>query len=282
MNSNNYYEILGLSQSASKEEIKKKYRKLSLKYHPDRPNGNKEMFQKITQAYEVLSESNKKREYDRKQNTPNNKFNMEFFNQMFGMNPAHRMGASSSHLFRGNISLNIDKTYEISFQESWSGVVKSIVVERYSIINNMKMMEKEQLYIRIPAGIKNGDKIVLKGKGNKFNGRMLGDVKVHISVKNNTKFVRDSLDLILKKTITFKESLVGFKFELKHISGKKYSINNFDGKVIKDGYMKVVPKLGFWMEQNGTKTQGNLLIVFDVKYPDTLSKELRDKLAKVL
>ena len=57
-------------------------------------------------------------------------------------------------------------------------------------------------------------------------------VLVNIVVKNTTEFIRDELDLILKKKITFKESLVGFKFDIKHISGKKYCINNFDGKVL--------------------------------------------------
>ena len=76
--------------------------------------------------------------------------------------------------------------------------------------------------------------------------------------------------------------MVGFKFDIKHISGKKYCINNFDGKVIKDGYMKVVPRLGFFRDVGGRKTEGNLLVVFSVEYPDKLEKEVRDKLAEVL
>ena len=146
----------------------------------------------------------------------------------------------------------------------------------------MKVVEKEQLYIRIPPGIKNGNTIILKGKGNNIHNRMFGDVMVYIVVKNATEFIRDELDLILKKKITFKESLVGFKFDIKHISGKKYCINNFDGKVIKDGYMKVVPNLGFFKEDNRRTLKGNLLVVFSVDYPDKLEKEVRDKLAEVL
>ncbi len=76
--------------------------------------------------------------------------------------------------------------------------------------------------------------------------------------------------------------MIGFKFDIKHISGKKYCINNFDGKVIKEGYMKIVPKLGFFSESRGRKTEGNLLVVFSVDYPDKLEKEIRDKLAEVL
>ena len=286
MSYKNHYKTLGLNETASKEEIKKSYRKLSLRYHPDRPNGNTEMFQKITEAYEILSDESKKINYDslnrRKTNRNNtNKFrDMAFFNEMFGV-PSN-MGASFSPIFREINNLNIDKKYTITFQESWSGVVKQIVVDRFSVVNNMKTVESEQLYIRIPPGIDSGHTIVLKKKGNKIQNRMFGDVKIHINVVNNTNFIRDQLDLILKKEITFKESLVGFKFEIKHISGKKYSINNFDGKIINDGYMKIVPNLGFYTEVNGRKIQGNLMIVFSVKYPDKLSKEVRDKLENVL
>lgn len=277
--SKNPYKILGLNEKSSEAEIKKKYRALSLKYHPDRPEGNEEKFKEINEAYSILSDVSEKKKYDNyKQPQPFR--DMDFFNHMFGVN-RNRFGASNIP-FREINNLNIDKSYQISFQESWKGVIKQIVIERFSIINNMKVVEKEQLYIRIPPGIKNGNTIILKGKGNKIHNRMFGDVMVNIVVKNTTEFIRDELDLILKKKITFKESLVGFKFDIKHISGKKYCINNFDGKVIKDGYMKIVPKLGFFTDVRGMKTEGNLLVVFSVDYPDKLEKEVRDKLAEVL
>ena len=274
----NPYKILDLNKNASKAEIKKKYRALSLKYHPDRPEGNEEKFKEINEAYSILSDTVEKRKYDNKQ--PKGFNDMNFFNEMFGVNKFNK-GASTIP-FRQRHMLNIDKSYEITFQESWSGVIKQIVIERFSLINGMKVIETEQLYIRIPPGVINGNTVILKGKGNILNNIIFGDVMVNIVVKNTTEFIRDELDLILKKKITFKESLVGFKFDIKHISGKKYCINNFDGKVIKDGYMKVVPRLGFFRESQGRKTEGNLLVVFSVDYPDKLEKEVRDKLAEVL
>jgi DnaJ-class molecular chaperone len=275
MNENPYI-ILGLNKNASKAEIKKKYRTLSLKYHPDRPDGDEEKFKEINKAYSILNDSVEKRKYD----NPPQGFNDINFQEMFGVNRFNR-GASTMP-FRQRHMLNIDKSYEITFQESWSGVIKQIVIERFSLNNNMKVIETEQLYIRVPAGIINGNTIILRGKGNNIHNRIFGDVTVNIVVKNNTEFIRDEMDLILKKKITFKESLVGFKFDIKHISGKKYCINNFDGKVIKDGYMKVVPRLGFFKEDRRGKLQGNLLVVFNVEYPDKLEKEVRDKLAEVL
>lgn len=274
----NPYKILGLNEKSSMAEIKKKYRSLSLKYHPDRPEGNKGMFQKINEAYATLSDVSEKKKYDNTQQKQGFN-NMGFFNEIFGGN-GNRFNTNTP--FRQKHMLNIDKSYEISFQESWSGVIKQIIIERFSIINNTKVIQTEQLYMRIPAGISNGNVIILKGKGNSINSIIFGDVMVRIVVKNTTEFIRDEFDLILKKKITFKESLIGFKFDIKHISGKKYCINNFDGKVIKEGYMKIVPKLGFFSESRGRKTEGNLLVVFSVDYPDKLEKEIRDKLAEVL
>ena len=276
----NPYKILELNKNASKEEIKKKYRVLSLKYHPDRPEGNEEKFKEINKAYSILSDVGERSKYDNKQPVFKGNNDMDFFNQIFGINRFNNFKGVNS--FKQRHVLNIDKSYEITFQESWSGIIKQLIIERFSLIDNMKVVETEQLYIRIPPGIRNGNVIILKGKGNSIHNRLFGDVMVNIVVKNNTEFIRDELDLILKKKITFKESLVGFKFDIKHISGKKYCINNFDGKVIKDGYMKIVPKLGFFTEARGVKTEGNLLVVFSVEYPDKLEKEVRDKLAEAL
>ena len=92
------------------------------------------------------------------------------------------------------------------------------------------------------------------------------------------------MDLILKKEITWKESLVGFSFEIQHLSGKKYKINNNDGKVIKNGYVKKIDALGMRKKHSGSArlSIGNLLILFEVKQPDRLSEEVRNRLKEIL
>lgn len=95
----NYYKILGLDQSCSQEDVKKAYKKLAIKYHPDKNNGNDEQFKKITEAYEVLSDPEQRRHYDnpvpkgiilRHQNP------FEMFNQMF-----HQFNAMEQAMNRG-------------------------------------------------------------------------------------------------------------------------------------------------------------------------------------
>ena len=102
----NYYNILGIKPNCTKEEIKKTYRKLSLQHHPDRPNGTKAMFQKISKAYEILSDEIKKKNYDAnlnvKKNTQqeNNQFpNMGYFHRAFGMD-INKRGKQISNMLR--------------------------------------------------------------------------------------------------------------------------------------------------------------------------------------
>ena len=78
--------------------------------------------------------------------------------------------------------------------------------------------------------------MILKGKGNVANEQNKGDIQLFIKINNDSEFVRDGLDLILKKKITLKQSLTGFDFDIKHINGKIYSINNDAGNIIQPNY----------------------------------------------
>jgi DnaJ family protein A protein 2 len=121
----------------------------------------------------------------------------------------------------------------------------------------------------VPKGIDEGEIIVLKNKGNTINDELKGDVKVVIKVDNNTDFQRSGLDLLLAKTISMKEALCGFTFELKYITGRTYTINNNAGNIIPNGYQKIIPNMGFSRDGH----TGNLIITFDVKFPEKLSEE---------
>ena len=94
------------------------------------------------------------------------------------------------------------------------------------------------MLITIPCGIDINDTMILRGRGHEYSPNIKGDLKIHFEIKKHNIFTRDGLDLILKKKITWKESLVGFDFEIEHLSGKKYKINNNDGKVIENNYVK--------------------------------------------
>ena len=120
-------------------------------------------------------------------------------------------------------------------------------------------------------------KVTIKEKWNIYNGNK-GDVYVFIKIKTHDNFERIRMDLIYNKSITFKESLCGFSFDLNHINKQTYKINNREGNIIPQNHEKNVTKLG--MKRNGN--DGNLIIRFSVDYPEQLNKEQIDAFKKAL
>ena len=151
-------------------------------------------------------------------------------------------------------------------------------IERWIIENGIKVFEKETIYVDIPKGIDDNEMIILRDKGNCMNELNKGDIKLFIKVDNNTDFKRNGLDLIYEKTITLKEALCGFNFELKYVNGKTYTIHNNGGNIIIPDYNKIIPNMGLTRETH----IGNLVIHFNVVFPETLKKETIDKLREIL
>ena len=300
-----YYDALEVPKTATIDEIKKSYRKLSLKYHPDRNPGQPEMvskFQEIGEAYEVLGDEQKKEEYDMMQNSPfaGGRGNIdELFSNLFGMNfasmrPMEHMDMGHMGMgHMGGISINgipfggpgirifrqgqpvhqkpapITKTLVVSMEQVLDGAIVPIEIERWLIENDTKMHETETLYVTIPKGVDDNEIIVLKDKGNFVSESCIGDLKIIIKVNNEGPFERYGLDLLFHKTISLKESLCGFSFELPYLGGKAFSINNNGGNVITSEYKKVITKLGL-SRDNQT---GNMIILFHVKFPEKLTPE---------
>lgn len=295
--SENFYKILGINENASESEIKKAYRALSLKYHPDKNNGNLEAtnnFHKISEAYETLGDPQKKAQYDMMKEGNGNFVRMNSMNNMdvnmediisslfggmpFGMQPGINIpGGTKIHFFHGgpmnfNQSLQLPtpiiKKVTVNICDVLSGTTIPVEIERWLIENNTKIFECETLYVDIPKGIDDGEIIILREKGNIINQMTKGDVKINVEIKNESDFKRSGLDLILEKKITLKESLCGCSFEIKHINGKTYTLNNNSGNIIVPDYRKIIPGLGI---ERGTHT-GNLVLIFKVEYPQTLSE----------
>ena len=100
-----------------------------------------------------------------------------------------------------------------------------------------------------------------------------------MNIKPHELFQRNGLDLIVEKEISFKESLCGLEFSLKHLNGKTFHLQHRDGTIIKDSVSKKIQRLGMKDCNNGI---GNLTIIFKVSYPDKLSKEQIEKLCEIL
>jgi len=295
----NHYETLNVNENSTQDDIKKAYRKLSLKWHPDKNQNSSEsnhMFQKINSAFEILGDPEKKKQYDNpfmRNDCGNgsgifNEAGLEgLFENLFfgGLNGIHPMFPNQKnsglpngfHIFTNGIPVN-----PVNFLQKPSPIIYNlkvnienilidrkvpIEIERWILENDNKILEKQTLYVDIPKGIDDNEIIVLKDKGNIVNEQIKGDLKIIINVENNTNFQRNGLDLIYEKNISLKESLCGFTFDLKYINGKVYTINNNKGNIIKPNYNKIINNMGLTREN----ITGNLIIKFNVEFPETLS-----------
>ena len=111
-----------------------------------------------------------------------------------------------------------------------------------------------------------------------FNGRTKGDIKICINIQEQDDFYKEGNDLVYTKKLTLKEALCGFEFNIQHINGRIYSLGNTNNLVIHPKFKKYIPELGF--QRNGEK--GNLVIKFEVEFPETIDEEKKSKLAEIL
>ena len=289
------YKILGVSSEANQDDIKKNYRKLQMQHHPDK-GGDPEICKKINDAYSVLGDVEKRQQYDMQKNNPfggigvqNDIFKM-FFGGAGGAMPAWMNmageggfpGAAQMHIFRNGHPVNMNilrkptpiiKHIEISLKEAYVGTNVPMEIERWCQEGDIKRVEREKIYINVRAGIDDNEIITVPQKGNIINDNFKGDIKVYIKIQNKSTFIRKGLDLIYNKTITLKEALTGFKFDLKHLSGKTYVINNQEGRIIKPNFHKIIPHMGMRRERRhpAPPLAGNLIITFDITFPDVLA-----------
>lgn len=318
MPSVNYYDVLEVSRDASESEIKKVYRTLSLKWHPDRNSAPeaKARFQEISEAYDVLSDAGKRQQHDDELNGVNhNPFMMHqgdggdmedignIFNMMFGGGGVQgvRMAGMPGgiHVFHGgggghfgmpgmpglNIFQQLQKpppiikNVKLSFNQMYMGCTIHIPIEKWVVRNQIRATELETIYVPVPPGIDDGEIIVMRDCGNAINDELKGDIKIVISVENSTPFTRQGMDLIYKKTITLKEALTGFSFDIVHMNGKTLCLNNNTNRtIIKPGFKKPIPGLGMTRDNN----TGNLVIEFTVDFPESLTDEQTEKLNEIL
>ena len=164
----------------------------------------------------------------------------------------------------------IIKNVSITFEQCYNGCVLPVDIEKWVIQDDIKVMKKETIHIDIPQGIDTNEFFIIRERGNEVNDYTIGDIKVIVSITENEIFERMGLDLIFKKTISLKESLCGVSFSIRHLNGDNLSLmNNNNPTIIKPLLKKVISKMGFKRDEN----IGNLIIVFDVVFPDVLSPE---------
>lgn len=225
-----YYQILGVSRDASKDELKKAYRKLARKYHPDvSKEANAEAkFKEVGEAYEALKDPEKRAQYDRfgsnyqdgqsftpppgwgQQGAGSSHGNFSnFFESMFGGGGAAGMGGGDNFFAQGE---DVNTKITISLEDSFHGTKKTI---RRPAGSN----QAGTLNVKIPAGITSGKKIRLSGQGKSGMGGKDGDLYLEVKVATHLHYRLEDKNIFLDLPIAPWEAALGAKVTIPTLAG---------------------------------------------------------------
>ncbi|WP_293914455.1 MULTISPECIES: J domain-containing protein [unclassified Sphingobacterium] len=286
-----YYNILGLDKSASQDDIKKAYRKLARKYHPDlNPNDEtaKQKFQEINEANEVLTDPEKRKKYD--QYGENWKHGEEYekaqqqYRRSSGAGNPFAGGASDSNAYSGNFD---DSQFSDFFEQmfgsrrgggrqstfkgqDFNAELHLTLQQAYTTHQQTFTVNGQNIRITIHAGVEDGQKIKLKGHGSEgINGGPKGDLYITFTVDKDQRFRREGNDLYTNLDIDLYTAILG----------GEATLDTFGGKV----KLKIKPET-----QNGAKMRlkgkgfpvyrkedqfGDLYVTINVQIPTQLSEE---------
>lgn len=280
--SKDYYKILGVDKNASKDEIKKAFRKAAAKHHPDK-GGDEAKFKEAGEAYAVLSDDKKRAQYDQFGSTGSGGQGFggfdfggfDFSNFQGGQGVEFDLGDIFEQFFRGRRvqkGANIQIDLDIDFKESVLGTKKKV-----SFYKN-KENKKTELEVNVPGGIDNGQILKVSGKGepspDKENG-VAGDLYIQIHVRPHEKIKKQGAHLIQELKISITEAVLGTKKEIQTIDGDlkiKIPAGSNTGDVLR-------------VKGEGVKisdyTKGDMLVALKVNIPNKVSKKVKKLLEEL-
>ena len=299
--SEDYYKILGVQKTAGGEEIKKAYRKLAMKYHPDHTKGDKdaeEKFKKISEAYAVLSDKEKRKEYDT--------FGSEGFRQRFSQEDIFR-GFDFGDIFRefgfggGNFSHGGGGGRRFSFgtgspfnfsgaQQSGQAKGSDLVYElpltlrevatgTSKVITFQHQGRSENLTVKIPKGLIAGKKLRLAGKGNPSPyGGPAGNLYIKSKVLNDQVFSSEKYDLYINRELKLTEALLGTTVSVPTIDDKQLSLKIPPGT--KPGTKMRLS--GHGLPDMKDNKKGDLYVRIQLKIPQNLNEEQKKIVGKLV
>ncbi len=303
MPAKDYYSILGVPRDASDKDVKQAYRKLARKYHPDVNPGDKaaeEKFKQINEAYEVISDPDKRKKYDQfgdqwqyadqfrqAQGQPGQAGGTRFYGFRTGSSPGGassfqqedleslfgnifgggggfgRTGSARTQTFPGE---DIESPVEITLEEAYYGTTRTVSIEQPN-------GAPRRLELKIPAGVKDGGRIRFAGQGQPgAGGGEAGDLYLVVTVRPNPSFERRGDDLLSEVPVPLTTAELGGEVALNTIKGSKLALKippeTQNGRIFR--------LAGQGMPKIGTNTYGDLLAKVSVVLPTGLSARERE------
>ena len=289
-----YYSILGVDKKASPDEIKKAYRKLAKQHHPDKNKGDKkaeEKFKDVGEAYEVLGDEKKRAQYDQIGSNPTFQNGREFDPSQYGFGGngvRYEYNTSGDHsdffnmffgggggfdindLFGGGSTRaqqvisgeDIDAEITITPEDGAAGVTQRIALQTHT--------GKRNITFKVPKGVRNGEKIRLKGQGGPgHGGGKNGDLYLTVRFKSSGRFAIEGTDLVTTVDLMPWDAALGTKIHVRTLSGR---INvTIPAGVQTDNKIRIAGK--GYPARDGK--HGDLYIKVRIVNPKTLSEEMR-------
>jgi curved DNA-binding protein len=293
-----YYKTLGVPKNASNADIKKAYRKLAMKYHPDHTKGDKaaeEKFKKISEAYAVLSDAEKRKQYDTYGSADfQQRFSQEDIFRNFDFGDIFReFGFSGSGMSTGDGGFRVnfgggspfghqrrrqappkgsDLVYELplTLKEIVTGTSKTVAFQHQG--------QTENLTVKIPKGMISGKKLRLAGKGEKsVYGGAAGDLYIKSMIMEDPVFKAENYDLYVQREIKLTQAVLGTQIAVPTLEGNELSL-----KIPPGTRHKTKMRLaGHGLPHMQGKNRGDLYVIIHTLMPQHLTPEQKSLLNKL-
>uniref|UniRef100_A0A0E0KY24 J domain-containing protein n=1 Tax=Oryza punctata TaxID=4537 RepID=A0A0E0KY24_ORYPU len=311
-----YYKVLGVSRGATDDELKKSYRRLAMKHHPDKnrsPHADDSLFKQVSEAYDVLSDPQKRAIYDQfgedglkagappptssSSSTHGGGFRFsprsaeEIFSEMFG-GAFGGAGPRTPHGFPGfggspragetsaTKAPAIERQLACSLEDLYRGATKKMKISRDVLDATGKPTNLEEiLTIDIKPGWKKGTKVTFPKKGNEKPNIIPSDLVFIIEERSHARFKRDKDDLIYTHKISLVEALTGCTVQLTTLDGRNLTIPV--KSVINPTSEEVVKGEGMPITKEPSK-KGDLKIRFQIKFPTNLTSDQKSGIQQLL